>query len=107
MNLFIGCRVFYGLDSNTTLQKMSATTTPVEISPPLPPSHYLPSGQFLRGINWPALTDDWETRLEALDRFEPREDDIFVISFPKCGNHWSHEFLSMIIHGDAEAPKGE
>jgi len=94
---------------------MSATTVPGETplpplgetpAPPPPPPHSLPTGQFLRGVNWPGFTDDWETRLEALDNFEPREDDVFVVSFPKSGHHWSHDFLTMIIGGEAEPPKG-
>ena len=61
---------------------------------------------FARGIFWPPFCQDWESRLDALATFEPREDDVFVVSYPKCGHHWSFEFLSMIINGNNELAKG-
>ena len=45
--------------------------------------------------------------MEALANWEPRPDDVFVISFPKSGHHWSHDFLYMIINGDTNLPKGK
>jgi len=66
---------------------------------------YLAQLPTVRGIPWPSFCDDWETRLDGILNFDPRPDDIFVISYPKCGHHWSYEFLSMIIQGELEIPK--
>ena len=59
------------------------------------------------GIPWPSFCEDWESRLDVIGKFDPRPDDVFVVSYPKCGHHWSHEFLSMIIKGTLDNPKGE
>ena len=61
---------------------------------------------FVRGLFWPPFCDDWDSRLDALAAFEPRDNDVFVVSYPKCGHHWSFEFLSMIISGQTELPEG-
>ena len=61
---------------------------------------------FVRGFFWPPFCNDWNSRLDALAAFEPRDDDVFVVSYPKCGHHWSFEFLSMIISGQTELPEG-
>ena len=91
------------------------TQTPTLIETPLPtqtptpvkiPPHHIPLGNFARGYNWPPW-GNWESRLDSLVGFEPRSDDVFVISFPKCGHHWSHEFLTMIINGNTNIPEGD
>jgi len=69
-------------------------------------SRYIPSIPVARGIPWPPFTADWESRLDAMADFEPRDDDVFVISYPKSGHHWSHEFLTRIISGINDYPKG-
>ena len=61
---------------------------------------------FVRGIYWPPFCDDWGARLDAISNFEPREDDVFVLSYPKSGHHWSHEFLTRIMSGINDYPKG-
>ena len=61
---------------------------------------------YARGCFWPPFCDDWEGRLDAIANFEPRDDDVFVISYPKSGHHWSHEFLTRIISGVNYYPKG-
>ena len=60
------------------------------------------------GLRWPRFCSDaeWPGRLAAIADFHPRPDDVFVVSFPKCGHHWSHEFLSMILSGQAELAQG-
>ena len=62
-------------------------------------------GIMARGYAWPSFCKDWEARLDALAGFEPRDDDVFVISYPKSGHHWSHEFLSMIINEKTDMPQ--
>ena len=68
-----------------------------------------PALPLVGGIHWPRFwtEDEWGLRLEALANWEPRPDDVFVISFPKSGHHWSHDFLSMIINGDTNLPNGK
>ena len=67
----------------------------------------LSSMRLARGIYWPDFRSDWDAHLDELAKFEPRKDDVFVISYPKCGHHWSHEFLSMIINGTTKMPKSK
>ena len=69
-------------------------------------SGFLATQPFVRGCYWPPFCQDWASRLDDLTTFEPRADDVIVISYPKSGHHWSHEFLSMIIKGETTLPKG-
>ena len=64
---------------------------------------------FARGLYWPPwpTVSNWEANLERLANFEPRDEDIFVISYPKCGQSWMNEILSMILHGKSELVAGE
>ena len=72
---------------------------------PTPKEDYQIPGIMARGYAWPTFCKDWEARLDALAGFEPRDDDVFVISYPKSGHHWSHEFLSMIINEKTDMPQ--
>ena len=81
---------------------MTALTPPVEDGV----SSMISSLPFARGRHWPPFHQDWDSQLDSLSGFEPRPDDIFVISYPKCGHHWSHEFLSMIISAGTNLPEG-
>ena len=74
---------------------------------PTPKEDYQIPGIMARGYAWPTFCKDWEARLDALAGFEPRDDDVFVISYPKSGHHWSHEFLSMIINDKTDMPQSE
>lgn len=55
------------------------------------------------GIRLPPFTGtseiEWKERLERLSKFEAREDDIFIVSYPKCGHHFTHEILTMLMSG--------
>jgi len=66
-----------------------------------------PTLPYSGGIPWPLFCDGagWDAKLKAIADFEPRPDDVIVISYPKCGHHWSHEFLHMIVHGTTEMAK--
>jgi len=35
--------------------------------------------------------------LEAMEAFEVREDDIFILTYPKCGTHWTMEMVYLIL----------
>ena len=48
---------------------------------------------------WPPFRKNWLEFLEAVKDFPVRSSDIFVISSPKSGHHWSYEFLSMMLSG--------
>ncbi|XP_033100090.1 sulfotransferase 1C3-like [Anneissia japonica] len=37
--------------------------------------------------------------LDAMATFEVRPDDIFLVTFPKCGTHWSAEIINLILTG--------
>ncbi|KAL1468626.1 hypothetical protein MTO96_041357 [Rhipicephalus appendiculatus] len=38
-----------------------------------------------------------EEALEGFLRYQPADDDIFVVTFPKCGTRWTHMMLSKIL----------
>lgn len=38
-----------------------------------------------------------EEVLQGFLRYEPADDDIFIVTFPKCGTHWAHMMLSTTL----------
>ncbi|XP_025090218.1 sulfotransferase family cytosolic 1B member 1-like [Pomacea canaliculata] len=44
----------------------------------------------------------WEAHITALRRLPLRNDDIFVLAYPKAGTHWLWEVISMLMQGKAE-----
>ena len=36
------------------------------------------------------------------DGFEFHDDDVVLVSYPKCGNHWLKGFLPMLIYNETE-----
>ncbi|XP_066452036.1 sulfotransferase 6B1-like isoform X2 [Eleutherodactylus coqui] len=54
-----------------------------------------------KGIRYPSSLCSVPS-FEAMERFEAREDDVLIITYPKCGTHWSktilHEML-LEVHG--------
>ena len=74
-----------------------------------PPQHQQPQSPFmLHGLRWPRFCPDaeWENRLALIAAMETRPDDVFIIAYPKCGFHWSKEFLRMIRSGSTEITAG-
>ncbi|XP_048191158.1 sulfotransferase 6B1-like [Perognathus longimembris pacificus] len=47
-----------------------------------------------KGILYPSLTS--EELLNSLDSFEAREDDVYLVSYPKSGTHWVAEVIENI-----------
>ncbi|XP_071954183.1 uncharacterized protein [Antedon mediterranea] len=37
--------------------------------------------------------------LDAMATFEVRPDDIFLVTYAKCGTHWSYEIINLILNG--------
>ncbi|XP_075743290.1 sulfotransferase 1C3-like [Rhipicephalus microplus] len=45
-----------------------------------------------------------ESRLRSAFRYEPREEDVFVVGFPKTGTTWLHFVLQRIVNHASETP---
>ncbi|XP_046542793.1 sulfotransferase 1A1-like [Haliotis rubra] len=45
--------------------------------------------------------DDMET-LRKVKRFELRDDDVLIATYPKCGSHWLWEIVTMLRTGNSE-----
>ena len=37
---------------------------------------------------------------EDLANFQTRDDDVFVVAFPKSGHHWSYDIINMLLKGE-------
>merc|ERR1719289_510481 len=42
---------------------------------------------------------------EDLADFKTRDDDVYVVAFPKSGHHWSYDFINMLLKGNLELDK--
>ena len=40
-----------------------------------------------------------------MTEFEVRPDDVVVVSYPKCGHHFLHEVLTMLMTGELKLNK--
>ncbi|XP_066452034.1 sulfotransferase 6B1-like [Eleutherodactylus coqui] len=49
-----------------------------------------------KGINYPSPLCSVPT-FEAMERFEAREDDVLIITYPKCGTNWSKKILHEML----------
>ncbi|XP_071955662.1 amine sulfotransferase-like [Antedon mediterranea] len=49
----------------------------------------------INGFKWPPLVHD--DTPDNIHNFEVREDDIFVLSYPKSGTHWTLEIVGNIV----------
>ncbi|XP_050040471.1 sulfotransferase 2A8-like [Dermacentor andersoni] len=45
-----------------------------------------------------------ESRLRSAFRYEPRDDDVFVVGFPKTGTTWLHFVLQRLMNHASETP---
>ncbi|XP_025090214.1 sulfotransferase family cytosolic 1B member 1-like [Pomacea canaliculata] len=45
---------------------------------------------------------NWKTHIAGLRSLELRDDDIFLLAYPKAGTHWLWEVLSMLLQGKAQ-----
>ncbi|XP_067009621.2 luciferin sulfotransferase [Anabrus simplex] len=48
-----------------------------------------------KGCVLPTPYADWAERIK---KFEVREDDVWIVTFPKCGTTWSQEMIWLILH---------
>ncbi|XP_040071783.1 sulfotransferase ssu-1-like [Ixodes scapularis] len=39
----------------------------------------------------------------AVDDFEPQEDDVIQVTFPRSGTHWAQQIIQLIVHGGKSA----
>ncbi|XP_078348336.1 sulfotransferase 1B1-like [Oculina patagonica] len=53
---------------------------------------------IVHGIPWTSGQGITEEKVEALTRLPAREDDIFIVSFPRSGLTWTQEIVWQIIH---------
>nr|XP_034308871.1 sulfotransferase family cytosolic 1B member 1 isoform X3 [Crassostrea gigas] len=51
---------------------------------------------------FPPLAKDAKKHLEALQNMKTRDDDVIMITFPKCGTHWVWEIITMLLKQKAE-----
>ncbi|XP_071792505.1 amine sulfotransferase-like [Asterias amurensis] len=49
-----------------------------------------------RGVNFQPMLIPVEN-LKAMETFQVRNDDIFVLTYPKCGTHWTMEIVYLIL----------
>lgn len=61
--------------------------------------------KYLRHFEGILINDLFEeSRLRSAFRYEPRDDDVFVVGFPKTGTTWLHFVLQRILKHDSETP---
>ncbi|XP_077867018.1 sulfotransferase 1 family member D1-like [Saccoglossus kowalevskii] len=58
---------------------------------------YVQAKHFYQDVAFPSICP--HTSLEAMKTFEVREDDVFIVTFPKSGATWTTEILSLILNG--------
>ncbi|XP_071952598.1 sulfotransferase 1C2-like [Antedon mediterranea] len=49
----------------------------------------------IKFVRWLVSPDN----LDAMETFEVRPDDIFLITYLKCGTHWAYEIINLILTG--------
>ncbi|XP_072050078.1 sulfotransferase 1B1-like [Amphiura filiformis] len=56
----------------------------------------LPGFHVYDGITFPPLVK--ASNLDAMKTWQVREDDIFVVTYPKSGTHWMFEIVNLIVN---------
>lgn len=49
-----------------------------------------------------AIPGEVKDHLANLKKLECRDDDVVVMGYPRCGNHWTKEITSMLMRGEAK-----
>ncbi|KZS03672.1 Sulfotransferase family cytosolic 1B member, partial [Daphnia magna] len=52
------------------------------------------------------MMDEYARHAEKVYRFQPRNDDVWVVTFPKCGTTWTQELVWMIMN-DCDKVRGK
>ncbi|XP_061394226.1 sulfotransferase 1B1-like [Musca vetustissima] len=72
------------------------------------PTKHLPLPQEERPYRWCTLPLEDEDYLNKMLHFEVKEDDVYVVTFPKCGTTWIQEATWVLVHDlDYAAAKKE
>uniref|UniRef100_A0A182QVD9 Sulfotransferase domain-containing protein n=1 Tax=Anopheles farauti TaxID=69004 RepID=A0A182QVD9_9DIPT len=59
---------------------------------------YLPRGEKMRKPTHCVLTPKYATLAERIHRLPVYDDDVWILSFPKCGTTWTQEMVWLISH---------
>ncbi|GFX99617.1 sulfotransferase 1C2A [Trichonephila clavipes] len=63
------------------------------------PSFEAPASQFIDGFQIPAMFPAEGFRSAV--QYKPRSDDVFIVTYPKCGTTWTQHTVSLIFsHGE-------
>ncbi|GFQ80523.1 sulfotransferase 1C2 [Trichonephila clavata] len=63
------------------------------------PSSEAPASQFVDGFQIPAMFPAEAFRSAV--QYKPRPDDVFIVTYPKCGTTWTQHTVTLIFsHGE-------
>nr|XP_037275707.1 sulfotransferase 1C2-like [Rhipicephalus microplus] len=58
--------------------------------------------RLVEGVPVAGFCEDWAVR--AALRHEPRDDDVYVVAYPKSGTTWVHYLTRRLLHLGHESP---
>ncbi|XP_025090222.1 sulfotransferase family cytosolic 1B member 1-like [Pomacea canaliculata] len=66
------------------------------------PFTYILDGFAFYPMPPPTLSTSWDVHIDDLKQMQLRDDDLFILAYPKAGTHWLWEVTSMLLQGKAE-----